>query len=283
MSTLEDKILGEKTHNYCSSSEESDGEENSDSEETPQRKNQPQGSDEPPPEISKWEGTSTNTGPKGVIKDWQRYKQLEIERRQEDEKEKLELMKKLTLTVQSALDEERERAALEDPDIAELLNDDFLVNYQKQRMQEMMSQTNHNIKFGNLIILKNGQEFLDAIDKEHKSVTIIVHIYEENVDACRTMNACLKTLCKHYMNVKFCAIVGSCAGISQQFKAGGVPALLVYKSGNLVGNFVRISDDLGNDFLPEDVQGYLVEHGLLEDKSCTPALIRSVSDGSDSE
>lgn len=164
MATLEDKILGEKLHNYCSSSEESDNDE-SDSEES--NKNPTKEESAPPPEVNKWEGTSTNTGPKGtlveilmwvcktnyecllgVIKDWQRYKQLETERRKEDEREKIELMKKLTLTVQTALDEEREKAALEDPDLAELLDDEFLVSYQKQRMQEMLQQTNHNIKFG---------------------------------------------------------------------------------------------------------------------------------------
>lgn len=139
MATLEDKILGEKLHNYCSSSEESDSEEDKGGRivEEPQT-----------PEINKWEGTSTNTGPKGVLKDWQRYKQLENEKRVDDDKEKIALMKKLTLTVQSALDEEREKAQLDDPDLAELLDDEFLVNYQKQRMQEMLNQTNHNLKFG---------------------------------------------------------------------------------------------------------------------------------------
>lgn len=136
---------------------------------------------------------------------------------------------------------------------------------------------------GNLIPLKTGQEFLDAIDKEHKSVTIIVHIYEDNVEACRSMNNCLNSLSKLYDNVKFCCMVGSSAGISKQFKADGVPALLVYKAGNLVGNFVRLSDELGNQFVPEDVQGYLVEHGLLEDKTCTPQLIRSSNQESDSD
>ncbi|KAJ8928670.1 hypothetical protein NQ314_018764 [Rhamnusium bicolor] len=146
----------------------------------------------------------------------------------------------------------------------------------------MMKASNYKIISGDLIVLKNGQEFLDAIDKEHKSVTIIVHIYEENVEACHTMNVCLKNLCKLYINVKFCAIIGSQAGMSRQFKADGVPALLVYKAGNLVGNFIRLSDDLGNNFQPEDVQGYLVEHGLLEDKSCTPILIRNTTSDSDS-
>lgn len=156
MATLEDKILGEKLHNYCSSSEESDNENsNSDSEEANKRKG-PVSDTASPPEINKWEGTSSNTGPKGVIKDWQRYKQLENEKREEDEREKIELMKKLTLTVQSALDEEREKVALEDPELAELLDDEFLVKYQKQRMQEMLQQTNHNKKFGKLLIKVNA-------------------------------------------------------------------------------------------------------------------------------
>lgn len=149
MATLEDKILGEKLHNYCSSSEDSD-QDNSDSEETPLKNI----SNNPPslPDINKWEGTSTNTGPKGVITDWQNFKKLESEKNRMAELEKIELAKKLTLTVQSALDEEREKATLEDPDLADLLkDDDFLLTYQKQRMQELLQQTNPNIQFGKFI------------------------------------------------------------------------------------------------------------------------------------
>lgn len=263
MATLEDKILGEKQHNYCSSSEESDSDDNSPKDSPPEL-----------PEPNKWEGTSTNTGPKGVIKDWQRYKQLETEKHKENEREKIELMKKLTLTVRTVLDEEREKANLEDPDLAELLNDDFLINYQKQRIKEMLQQTNHDKKFRELLVLRDGQQFLDAIDKEDKSVTVVVHIYEDN-EACTAMNSSLKDLCKIYMNVKFCAIVGSTAGMSNQFKADGVPALLIYKGGQLVGNFIRLSDHLGSDFDAEDVQNFLVEHGMLEDKNCSPLLTKS--------
>lgn len=269
MASLEDKILGEKSQYYCSSSEGSDNDQSDDE----PKKSQPENKEQPPPpDINKWEGTSSNTGPKGVIKDWQRYKQLEREKNIDDEKEKIALMKKLTLTVQSSLDEEREKAAMEDPELAELLNDEYLITYQKQRMKEMIQHTNLNLKFGNLFFLQTGQDFLDAIDKEHKEATIIVHIYEET-QICRTMNVALKFLCKVYDNVKFCCIKGSAAGISQQFKVDGVPALLVYKAGNLVGNFVRLSYELGTNFLAEDVQNYLVEHGLLEDKTCAPTLI----------
>lgn len=131
--------------------------------------------------------------------------------------------------------------------------------------------------------MRSGQEYLDAIDKELKTVMIIVHVYENDVQACRSMNHCLKQLAKVYKNVKFCAILGSYAGLSLKFKSEGVPALLVYKGGNMVGNFVRVTDELGSDFVLEDVQGYLVEHGLLEDKTCTPELIKGSNYDSDSD
>lgn len=135
---------------------------------------------------------------------------------------------------------------------------------------------------GQVTSLSTGQEFLDAIDKENKSVKVIVHIYENDVDSCRVMNNCLIKLCKLYPYVKFCSIVSSKAGMTNKFKSSGVPALLVYKAGNLIGNFVKLADELGNEFLPEDVQDFLVEHGMLEDKSCKPTIIRSQYD-SDSD
>lgn len=272
MATLEDKILGEKLHNYCSSSEESDGEENSDTESEAQKNEAPRPE---LPEPNKWEGTSTNTGPKGVIKDWQRFKQLETEKRAGNEKERIALMKKLSMTVQSALDEEREKAAAEDPDLAELLDDDFLLEYQRKRMQEMLSKTEHAKRFGKLFHLADGQEYLDAIDKEDGAVKVIVHIYEPDVGACRCMNEALTSLSRLYEEVKFCSIVSSRAGMSRDFKANGVPALLVYKAGQTVGNFIRLTDDLGSDFDAEDVQNFLVEHGMLADKSCRPLIIKN--------
>ncbi|KAL1517687.1 hypothetical protein ABEB36_001422 [Hypothenemus hampei] len=279
MATLEDKILGEKLHNYCSSSEDEDSGDES------QDKKAPVEEPKSPVEVNKWEGSSTNTGPKGVIEDWRRFKQLQNEKRVESEKERIELAKKLTMTVRTALDEEKEQAALQDPDLVELLNDNFLLDYQKQRIAEMLEQTNIQKKFGQLLLLRNKKEFLDAIDNEEKNVTIIVHIYDELVEVCRIMNQCLKELCKTYDTVKFAAIAASEAGVSREFKIDGVPALLVYKAGNVIGNFVKLSDDLGRNFQVEDVQNFLVEHGLLEDKSLTPKLVKSgsVADQFDSD
>ncbi|KAE8739690.1 hypothetical protein FOCC_FOCC014784 [Frankliniella occidentalis] len=278
MATFEDKILGEKLHCYCSSSEDENDKAESGDEES---NTGASGKQSPPslPQPEAWSGSSTNTGPKGVIKDWQRFKQLETEKRAEQEREKLELLKKLSLTCQTALDEEKEKAKAEqlDPDLKELLEDSFLLQYQEKRMKEMLDQYSMLPSFGKLITLKDSGEFLDAIDNENKAVSVIIHIYENNIAGCEAMNGCLTCLSEEFPKVKFCKIFSSVAGMSQRFKAGGVPALLVYKGGQLIGNFVRVTDDLGTDFFAEEVEAFLTEHGVLPDKSCVPKIIQQSS------
>ncbi|XP_034249929.1 phosducin-like protein [Thrips palmi] len=286
MATLEDKILGEKLHNYCSSSEDEDEKSGSGDEETGGKETQPSNSNAlPQPEP--WSGSSTNTGPKGVIKDWQRFKQLETEKRAEQEKEKLELIKKLSLTCQSALDDEKDKAKAEqlDPELQELLEDSFLLQYQEKRMKEMLDQYKNLPSFGKLISLNESGEFLEVIDNEHAAVTVIIHICENNISGCHSMNSCLECLSEKFPKVKFCKILSSVAGMSQRFKSGGLPALLAYKGGQLIGNFVRITDDLGSDFSAEEVEAFLIEHGVIPDQSCIPKIIQqsSLNDDDDDE
>lgn len=212
MSTLEDKILGEKLHYYCSSSSEDEGNDSGDSggeeeKEETAKKNLTE-CESSGFEYSKWDGTSSNTGPKGVLGDWQRFKQIEAEKRIEQEKERLELIKKLSLTCRSALDEEKDELRNSDPELAELMNDEFLLDYQKQRMLEMINRAD-KLRFGKVYHLLNADQFLEAIDGEHESVTIVVHVYEDGIEGCETMNGCLITLASEYPSIKFCTIKGN--------------------------------------------------------------------------
>lgn len=265
MATLEDKILGEKVHNYCSSSEDEDDggiRVSAAAEPEPQALTQ---------DMMHWNGTSANTGPKGVIKDWQRYKQLETEKREEAERERLALIKKLSISARTAAEDDKAKQDEEfDRELEELMNDDFLLEFQKKRMAEMLALSGRLPTFGKLVSLNTSDQLLDEIDKEHKTVTIVLHIYDERVTPCKTLNNCLEELAKEYSNVKFCKINGCTAGMSIRFKQHGLPALLVYKNGQVIGNFIRISDELGDDFFASDVESFLIEHALLPDKTCIP-------------
>lgn len=268
MATLDDKILGEKLHNYCSSSEDEGGSDYEDSRSGDEEGNPPtaQPSAEPAP-INSWTGSASNTGPKGVLEDWRRFKQLEAESRRELAIERIALAKKLTLSVKTEREEAaaKEREELED-ELGELMDEDFLMKYQKQRMQELMSQLKKAPKFGKVITLKTQEEFLDAIDKEDEKVAIIVHIYNTSTVACETMNGCLNVLALDYPAIKFCRISADITGLSRHFRVDGVPAILVYKGGQVIGNFVQLTNELGNDFYATDVERFLIECGMLPEK-----------------
>lgn len=55
-----------------------------------------------------------DSGPKGVINDWRRFKQLETEQREEQCREMERLIKKLSLSCRSHLDEEEEQQKQKD-------------------------------------------------------------------------------------------------------------------------------------------------------------------------
>lgn len=211
-----------------------------------------------------------------MIKDWQRFKQLETEKKMESERERCELMKKLSISVKTSAEDQKAKEQAEfDDELNELLNDDFLQQFQKRRMQEMLAMSGVEPKFGEVISLKNGDDFLTSIDNEHKSVTVIIHIYEDKYRACKSMNKCIIKLAKEYPAVKFCKILSTVAGLSKNFKTVALPTLIIYKNGQVIGNFIRLGDEFGEEFYSSDVEGYLIEHGLLQDKSMLPTIASS--------
>uniref|UniRef100_A0A4X1VAY7 Phosducin domain-containing protein n=1 Tax=Sus scrofa TaxID=9823 RepID=A0A4X1VAY7_PIG len=193
-----------------------------------------------------------NSGPKGVIHDWRRYKQLETEQREEQCREMERLIKKLSMSCRSHLDEEEEQQ--KQKDLQEKISgkdqddEEFLQQYRKQRMEEMRQQLHKGPQFKQVFEIPSGEGFLDMIDKEPKGTLIMVHIYED-VPA-----------------VKFCRVKSSVIGASSRFTRNALPALLIYKGGELIGNFVRVTDQLGEDFFAVDLEAFLQEFGLLPEK-----------------
>ncbi|KAF7696848.1 phosducin-like protein [Silurus meridionalis] len=301
MTTLDDKILGEKLQYYYSSSEdeESDHEEDEGQSKTIREQQVLQTEIDYSPD-----GSAVNTGPKGVINDWRKYKQLETEQRAEQQKEMERLIKNLSMTCRSHLDEEldkQKQKELQDKingkvtlrvDEEEDDDDDdddeaFLQQYRLQRMEEMRRQLSGNRRFERVISISSGEEFLRAIDEEGTGTLVLVHIFEPDVPACQAMEGSLICLALQYPEVKFCAAQGSVLGTSALFRSSALPALLLYRRGDLVGNLLRVSDQLGDDFYATDVEALLQEYGLLPEKlphTATPSSIRtSNTNDSDSD
>ncbi|KAM6372212.1 roquin-2 isoform 1-T1 [Pluvialis apricaria] len=276
MTTLDDKLLGEKLQYYYSSSEGED--EDSEKEDKEGESTIPESVGEV--ELSS-DGSAVNTGPKGVINDWRRFKQLETEQRQEQRREMERLIKKLSMTCRSHLDEETDKQ--KQKELQEKINgkmtlqeynmihndeddEEFLQRYRKQRMEEMRQQLYSGQQFKQVFEITSGEAFLDTVDKEHKSTLIMIHIYEDDIPGTESLNGCMICLAAEYPTVKFCRVKSSLIGASTRFTNNALPALLIYKAGELIGNFVRITDQLGEDFFAVDLEAFLQECGLLPEK-----------------
>lgn len=289
MTTLDDKILGEKLQYYYSSSED----EGSDNEDEDGERKTIRDAEVAEPEIDySADGSAVNTGPKGVINDWRKYKQLEVEQKQEQKKEMERLIKKLSMTCRSDLDQEKDRE--KQKELQEKIkgkmtmqeynmlqeeedDEDFLQHYRMQRIEEMRRQLCRGKRFAKVYELNGGEDFLEALDSEDKSTLVMIHIHEPGVAGCEAMAGSLQCLAQEYPLVKFCSVRSSAISTSALFRDSALPALLVYKGGDLIGNFVRLTDQLGEDFFAVDVEALLQEYGMLPDK--TPVVHKTVRNG----
>ncbi|VDK32040.1 unnamed protein product [Taenia asiatica] len=289
--SFDDKILGEKVDNYCSSSEGSGGSDES---------NAGEGSEDvsgvaaPPLPSDTLSHQVAQTGPKGVIADYKQYRKLKDEQEKLKSEAALQVAKKCALTSrpysadQSAKEEEQQLKEM----LEGLMGDDddaFLAQYRQKRLAEMQGVLKNLPTYGRVYELNTGN-FVGEVDKEPAQVTVFVHIYEEGNPACKSTNEAFEHLCKAYSHSKFCKIRASTAFLSRNFVANGVPAILVYKNKELIGNLISISKELDDYFPPEELETYLFEHGFLplkEDSVSTvpdrSSKIRCASFGADSD
>lgn len=117
-----------------------------------------------------------------------------------------------------------------------LQDDEFLKKYFQERIEEMKQKliqkyklnsilhetiANQKIylnirnKFGKLLEL-NNENFLNEIDNENSSVTIVIHIYDKRPE-CKILNEYLETIAQEYDTVKFCKVQSYEISLSEKF------------------------------------------------------------------
>ncbi|XP_077188783.1 phosducin [Paroedura picta] len=221
---------------------------------------------------------ATHTGPKGVINDWRKFK-LESE-----DKNTLPLNKKEILIRQMSSphrfndkSENRDRLIRKmSMQEYELINGEkedatCLRKYQKRCMLDMHQKLSFGPRYGYLSELQSGEQFLETVEKERKTTTIVVHIYEDGIKGCDLLNSSLTCLAAEYCMVRFCKIKASNTGAGDRFSSDVLPTLLVYRGGELVSNFLSVTEQFSKEFFAGDVETFLKEYGLLPQKEI-PAL-----------
>uniref|UniRef100_A0A5S6QVW9 Phosducin thioredoxin-like domain-containing protein n=1 Tax=Trichuris muris TaxID=70415 RepID=A0A5S6QVW9_TRIMR len=259
MVSLEDKILGYRGENYCSSSE---------SEEEPEvdlgeRAGQTLCDHSSPslPTHSAFGNTSSaNTGPKGVIEDWRLFRKMKNAETAEAEEKLIQLAKGRSMFCAT---EEDENGIDEITEI--FSNDDDLRQFALKRMEELQIKyaQGSDSHYGTVREVSSKEEMLEIIEDDSTKTTVFVHIYEKDIPGCPAMDESFRDLAAWYPQFNFCRSRASTMGMSLHFRRHGLPTLQVYKNKELVLNVVRLTDHLGDDFDADDLEQLLREYAVI--------------------
>ncbi|XP_077463498.1 phosducin b [Stigmatopora argus] len=214
------------------------------------------------------EETATQTGPKGVINDWRRFK-LESMDQENLPTAKRELLRQMSSPHRKKDDARsnlNRKMSVQEYELLKEEDESCLKKYRKRCMQEMHDKLSFGPKFEGVHDLDSGEAFLEVIEKEHHSTVVVVHIYKIGVKGCEELNNCLDCLATEYPTVKFCRIDAVSSGAAERFSDEVLPTLLVYKAGELLGNFLACTQHLSEEFFATDVETFLNSYGLLPEK-----------------
>ncbi|KAG8003167.1 phosducin [Nibea albiflora] len=214
------------------------------------------------------EETATHTGPKGVINDWRRFKleSMDQENMSAAKKELLRQMSSPSGPKDDARANLNRKMSVQEYELLKEEDEGCLKKYRKRCMQEMHDKLSFGPKFEGVHDLDSGEAFLEVIEKEHYSTVVVVHIYKIGVKGCEELNNCFDCLATEYPTVKFCRIDAVASGASERFSDEVLPTLLVYKAGELLGNFLACTQHLNEEFFATDVEAFLNSYGLLPEK-----------------
>ncbi|XP_056271237.1 phosducin-like [Pseudoliparis swirei] len=215
-----------------------------------------------------FEETATQTGPKGVINDWRRFKleSMDQENLPAAKKELLRQMSSPSRPRDESKSSINRKISVQEYELLKEEDEGCLKKYRKQCMQDMHDKLSFGPRFEGVHELDSGDAFLEVIEKEHYSTVVVVHIYKVGVKGCEELNNCLDSLATEYPTVKFCRIDAVASGAAERFSDEVLPTLLVYKAGELLGNFLACTQHLNQEFFATDVETFLNSYGLLPEK-----------------
>ncbi|EFO93031.1 CRE-MAU-8 protein [Caenorhabditis remanei] len=238
---LESRILDGKPAGYCSSSE---GEEDDFKVVNDE--------DEHQANVMKRMGPSSNTGAKGVLNEFKAFRE-QTRLAYESRNQKLIEQAKKGMMVGSK--EEREKAQKEDAEDEE----DFemtLEGLKAKRLREM-----RKIAANRVIEMTDKKQYSDAVDGSSEYLLCVL-IYEPDSEDCEYLTRIIKILAADHSKTKFVRATSTLLEMSIAFKTNGVPCLQFYSHGNLIGNFVKVSSILGQDYDTKKLTKFLRGHHI---------------------
>ena len=201
---------------------------------------------------------SGNTGVKGVLADYREAQQQEQLRKEEERLESLRAFQRATRPGCRADDTNRnnnDNASEDDSSHLDDSDDEFIKKFRHQRLTQLQQNQSAAPSSSlpptfSLLTSVSPEEYVQLVDSIDPRVFLVVHLYEASIQHCRMLHSTLEKVAQSMDWAKFIQVQALEA--SPTLDTICLPALLVYKRGELVHNLVRFME-----FNPEDVMDTL--------------------------
>lgn len=208
-----------------------------------------------------------NTGVKGVIADYKEAQREEQLQKAEDRLDNIQRLQRATQPAirprDNALDEKKTQqpgidSDSDDDDDED--DDEFLKKFRMQRIAQLKEKSNALPTFGTLSS-KSPEDYVQLVDDMDPRVFVIVHLYEPSIAASRMLHSALDKVAQTMEHAKFIEVNALDANPNLDLIC--LPAILIYRGGELVQNMIKFTDGLPKAFTVEDVKEALEVAGVL--------------------
>ncbi|KAL7072119.1 hypothetical protein ACQ4LE_008342 [Meloidogyne hapla] len=233
MANFEEKFLDGPNVGYCSSS---DDEQDLLKEEQNSAYN-----------FAKYQKTE-RTGPKGVLTDHELFKKEKFIEQRAKEAALLKEATRFTLENPPNRFEEEDEEELE------------LKRIRERRVEQLKSRAK-----GQILKISDRFEFLDLIEQQSPDNYLFILIHLDGNERCEHLNSALLELSGILNNqekMKFYKIESIVLGTSNKFTKEALPVLQIYKAGQLIGNFICLDKEMGEDYDGQDLLNFLKRNGI---------------------
>ena len=213
---------------------------------------------------------SGNTGVKGVLADYREAKQREQLIKEKERLDELDALYQATHPARRTEDcniistnnsNNNDTNDCDDNDsYDEDEDDDFLKQFRNQRLSELKQQQRSTTSlppkalFGSLITV-TPEEYVKLVDNMNNINTdyyLIVHLYESSIQQCQILHSTLDKLASSSWMEHVQFIEVNALDANSNLDTICLPAILIYKRGELIHNVVRFTDDLPRGYDVEE-------------------------------
>jgi len=147
-----------------------------------------------------------------------------------------------------------------DSDDSELDSDEERI-FQEYKQQQIDTIRNSLPSFGEFGPVDSVDDLAAIIKSTHDLVYVVVHLYQNHIPTCIRLNLSFEALAKDFPHVCFLRVKSTT--VSAGFKDAGLPALMIYRGGKCIHEFVALGTELPKKFSDLDVAKFLQSHGIL--------------------